>query len=216
MKSITNGALKLKSAAAAVSAAIMLSFLGGSLPVFAHGGAEAPTPQTVANQAGTITRVARAGELEVMLKNAAIEPDTPSSVQLFVTRFATNEPFADAKPSIEITSADGKAFEVSEAKTDAPGSYSFSLPALPQGNYTILTRINAAGNTDTATFSGVEVAHPASDQADASASGSWLRTMAVVLAAIVILALFAGLVFFATRFFEREERETVSEAAVSV
>lgn len=189
-----------------------------AVPVFAHGGAETEAPKAVANQAGTIMRVARAGELEVMLKHVAIEPDTASSAQLFVTKFATNEPVADAKPSIEITAADGKTFEASEAKADAPGSFSFKLPPLPQGSYTILTRINAAGKTDTATFSNVAVEHPASDSAESSATGSWLRTVAMVLAAMVILGLFAGLVFFAPRFFKREEeeRETVSNEAVSV
>ena len=195
-----------------------LLIFANAAQVFAHGGEETAAPKAVTNQAGTVVRVARAGELEIMLKHQAIEPDTAQTAQVFITKFATNEPFADAKPSIEITAPDGKTFEASEAKSDAPGSFSFKLPPLPQGNYTILARVNAAGKTDTATFSNVAVAHPASDSAESSATGSWLRTIAMVLTAIVILGLFAGLVFFAPRFFKRDEdeRETVSKEAVSV
>ncbi|MGI8467163.1 MAG: hypothetical protein ACR2N3_01800, partial [Pyrinomonadaceae bacterium] len=70
------------------------------VPVFAHGGVddEKPAATPVSNQKGMVVRTARAGDFEVLLKHSLLEPDTETAAKLFITRFATNEPFADAKP----------------------------------------------------------------------------------------------------------------------
>lgn len=183
------------------------------MPVLAHGGEDhgETKPAVVSNQKGMITRTSRAGDFEVLLKNSPLEPDTEAAAKLFVTRFATNEPFADAKPTIEITSKDGKTYEASEVKADAPGSFSFKLPPLPEGTYTVLARLNAAGKTDTATFSSVSVEHAEAESS--TGSGSWLRTALMVLTAAVVLGLFGSLLFYAFRFVKNER---ASEEAVSV
>lgn len=174
-------------------------------PIFAHGGEDHgdTKPAVVSNQKGTVARTARAGEFEILLKHSPLEPDTEAAAKLFVTNFATNEPLADAKPTVEITAKDGRTFEASEVKADAPGSFSFKLPPLPEGTYTVSARLSAAGKTDTATFSGVSVEH--SEVASLNNSGSGLRTILMILTAAVVLALIGGLMFYAFRFARSEQ-----------
>lgn len=183
-------------------------------PIFAHGGEDHgdAKPAVTSNQKGMVARTARAGEFEILLKHSPLEPDTETAAKLFITRFATNEPFADAKPSIEITAKDGKTFEASEVKTDAPGSYSFKLPPLPEGTYTVLAKLNEAGKADTATFSSVSVEHAEADSS--TGSSSWVRTVLMVLTAAVVLGLFGGLMFYAFRFARSEQAD--GEEAVPV
>lgn len=147
-----------------------------------------------------------------MLKHTPLEPDAETAAKLFVTRHATNEPIGDAKPTVEITAPDGRTFEASEVKSDAAGSYSFKLRPLPEGSYTILARAKAAGKTDTATFSGVEVQHTHADSAEEGIA-SWARTVLMILAALVVLGLFGGLIRFALRV---ARNEPVRDEAVSV
>lgn len=175
------------------------------VPVFAHGGVddEKPAATPVSNQKGMVVRTARAGDFEVLLKHSLLEPDTETAAKLFITRFATNEPFADAKPTVEITTKDGKTFEASEIKSDAPGSFTFNLPPLPEGTYTISARLNVAGKTDTATFSSVSVEH--AEAASLAGLGSWVRTGLMILTAAVVLGLFGGLMFYAFRFAQSEQ-----------
>lgn len=188
-------------------------------PIFAHGGEDHgdAKPAVVSNQKGMVARAVRAGEFEILLKHSPLEPDTEAAAKLFITRFATNEPFADAKPTIEITAKDGKTFEASEVKADAPGSYSFKLPPLPEGTYTVLARLNAAGKSHTATFQSVGVEH-AEAASSAAGLGSWIRTALMVLTAAVVLGLLGGLMFYAFRFARSEQAagERLGDEAVSV
>ncbi len=173
--------------------------------IFAHGGEDHgdTKPAVVSNQKGMIARTARAGEFEILLKHSPIEPDAETAAKLFITNFATNEPFADAKPTVEITAKDGRTFEATAIKSDAPGSFSFTLPPLPEGTYTVLAKLNSAGKADTATFSGISVEHPAAESA--TTSGSWLRTILMVLTGAVVLGLLGSLLFYAFRFTQGEQ-----------
>ena len=182
-------------------------------PIFAHGGEDHgdQKTKTVSNQEGIISHTARAGEFEIMLKHAPIEPDTEISGKLFVTRYDNNKPFADAQPTIEITAADGKTFEASDVKPSTDGIYNFKLPPMPEGVYTILARINASGKSYTATFSGVEINHSHVISA-AEDNSSWTQIALAVLAALVILGLFGGLIYFALRIVKSEK---VREEALS-
>ena len=183
-------------------------------PVSAHGGEDHgdEKPKTVSGEKGTITSTVRVGEFEIMLRHAPLEPDAAVTAKLFVTRYGTNEAVPDAQTAIEITAADGRSYEASEVKTDAAGSYGFKLPPLPEGAYTISARVKTAGETDTATFSGIEVLHHA--HADSAASGSSsMQSALMILAAAVILGLFGGLIYFAARF---GKSGSAGEKAVSV
>ena len=70
-------------------------------------------------------------------------------------------------------------------------------------------KITYAGETDTVTFSGVKVEHPAAETATGM---SWLRTILIFLTGAFVLALFAGLIYFVWRFADEGEirNETVS------
>lgn len=216
MKPLKANLFKLRNLLMAFSFA-SFAFFGSAAQVFAHGGEDHgdEKPKVVSTGKGVIVRTARAGDFELTLKHSPIEPDTETAAKLFITRFGTNEPLAEAKPVVEITTKDGKTFEASEVKADAPGSYSFKLPPLPEGTYTILTRLSAAGTSDTATFSSIAVETAAAESATGGSVWSWLRTALMFLAAIVILSLLGGLVFYALRFTKQDSVSSSGEETVS-
>ena len=187
---------------------------GFSEKLLAHGGEDygESKAKTVSTEKGVVTRTAKVGDLEILLKHAPLEPDTQISGRLFVTRFATNEPAADETPMIEITAPDGKTYQAETAKTETPGSFSFKLPPLPENTYTILAKINASGKAQSAIFSGVSVEHSDSETTSSGIS-SWLKTALMLLGAIFFLGSFGALMFFAWRFAAREE---TNKEAVSV
>lgn len=212
MKTINITDFKRRSLAATLLLSLSISLFGIVSQVSAHGGEDHgdAKPAAVSNQKGMVARTARAGDFEVLLKHAELEPDTETAAKLFITRFGTNEAFGEAKPAIEIAGKDGKTFEISEVKSDAPGSYSFKMPPLPEGAYTVLAKLNLGGGSDTATFSSVSVEHPAAESA--AGAGSWARTALMVLAALAVLGLLGGLMFFALRF---AKTDRINEEAVS-
>ena len=174
-------------------------FFGSNFPAFAHGGEDHGDgqPKTAASEKGTISRTARIGELEVMIKHPFLEPDTATLARLFVTKYATNEAADKVTAAIEIESSNGAVTQVTVEKADAAGSYNLKIPALPEGSYEIRARITYAGGTDSVTFSGVKIEHPAAE----SAMGmSWVRTILIFLTGTFVLALFAGLMYFVWRF----------------
>lgn len=205
---------KLRSLLPAFLAAFALAFWGsgGISKVFAHGGEDHgdEKPKTATTATGTISRTARIGDFEIMIKHPPLEPDAGVAARLFVTKFATNEPFADANPAVEIESASGAVTEIPVAKTESPGAYALKIPALPEGAYTMRAKTTVGGKTDTATFSGVEVAHQ--EAAAQNGGGSWLRTALTALLFLGALALFGALVYLAARAVKNKplREETVS------
>lgn len=197
--------------------ALLLSFalglFGSGEQVLAHGGEDHgdQKPKTATTTAGTVTRSTRLGDFEVMLKHSPLEPDAATAGRLFITKFATNEPVGDANPAVEIESANGVVTEIPVEKIDAVGSYTLKIPALPEGAYTIRAKASAAGGkTNTATFSGVEIAHQ--EAAEEASSSSWTQTALMAMLFLIALALFGGLVYFALRVFKNKPlgEETVS------
>ena len=181
------------------SALLVFAIIGDPLISFGHGGEDhgESQPKTAPSEKGTISRTSRIGELEVMVKHPFLEPDTATLAKLFLTKYATNEPSDKATAAIEIESSNGAVTQVAVEKTDVAGSYNLKIPALPEGSYTMRAKITYAGETDTATFSGVKVEHPAAEMATGM---SWLRTILIFLTGSLVLALFAGLMFFVWRF----------------
>lgn len=180
-------------------AVLMMSFALSDLRIFAHGGEDHgdQKPKIETAGAGMFLRTARLGDLEVVLKHSVIEPDIAVTGRLFITKFSTNEPVDLSDPVIEIESSAGAVTKSQIERTEAPGTYTFTLPALPEGSYAL--RIIAApdGKTATATFSDVEIAH--AETASSSSGISWLQTAFMGLLVFVALALFAGLVYLAIR-----------------
>jgi len=198
-----------------IAALLLLIFLltGSESQLFAHGDEDHgdEKTKTTAGDKGTVLHTARIGSLEVSLKHPLFAPDTATSGRLFVTKFETNEPYDKAQTAIEIEGANGSVAQAAVEKSENAGSYAVKFPALPQGTYTIRAKLTYGGETDTATFSGVEVS-PASAAAAENGALSWARTLLIAFIFLVVLALLGGLVYFVLRFSENEpiKKETVS------
>ena len=179
---------------------ISLLLFGNSLQVYGHGGEDHgdEKPKITASDKGIISRLTRLGDFEIMLKHPTFLPDTVTVARLFVTKFETNEPVDQGIPVVEIESPNGVVTEALVEKTDAVGSYSLKIPALAQGSYTVRAKLTFKGETDTATFSEVEVKTP---PVSASENGaSWIRNILISFIFVLVLAMFAGLVYFVLRF----------------
>lgn len=195
-------------------------FFDSVAPVLAHGGEDHgdQQPKATSSGKGTVTRSARLGEYELTFKQPLLEPDTAVAAKLFVTKFETNEAVENAAAQVEIESvANNSVTEATVEKTDAAGSYSVKIPALPQGVYTIRAKLTYKGETDTATFSGIEVA-PAPMAAESAASRA--RTALIGFVLTLVLALFGGLIYFVWNYAgaadENGERAAVSGETVSI
>lgn len=199
MKAI-NTNFKLRSLATALLLAFTLGFLGTAVPVFAHGGEDHgdAKPKTETTDKGTVSHSSRLGDLEVMLKHPLFLPDTAMTARLFVTKFETNAGFAEVTPAIEIESSSNSVTEAKIEKTDTAGIFNVSFPALPTGTYTIRTKLTHDGETDTATFSGMEVKSAPIVSADGGGM-SWARTALITFIFIIVLGLFGGLIYFVLR-----------------
>ncbi len=196
----------------ALALLLSLGFWGNISSVLAHGGEDHgdEKPKTATTAKGTVSHTSRLGDFEVMLKHSVLEPDTATVGRFFVTKFETNEPGENANPVIEIESANGAVTQAEIEKTETPGSFLVKIPALQEGVYTVRTKLTYGGETDTATFSGVEVTHPAAETA-AGGTG-WLGTALLFLVGATLLGLFGILFYFAWRMAGKNQ---VGEEAVS-
>jgi len=178
--------------------------------VFAHGGEEhgEKKPATVTPGANMIVHVARAGDFEVVIKHAPVEPDKEMVARVFVNRFATNEPVSGAKAIVTLTSDGGAPVELTAAAGSTPGMYEVKLPPLPKGQYKLAARIDSNGETQTASLSALDVAPK-----PVTATGTiaaWARTALIVLGMLVALGVigFIGLVIYRASRASRRERIT--------
>ena len=192
---------------------LMLWSVFFAVPALAHGGEDhgAEKPKTETTEKGTVSHTTRVGDLEVMLRHQSLVPDTGATARLFVTRFENNEAFAEVVPAIEIEAANGIVVPATVEKSATAGSFTVKIPALPEATYLIRAKLTHGGETDTATFSGIEI-KPA-PTASAETDSSWAQTALMLLAALLILGLFGGLIYFALRIKKSEsvgEKETVS------
>ena len=165
----------------------------------AHGGEDHgdQKPKTTANAKGIVSHSARLGDLEVMLKHPVLEPDQAAAGRLFITNFATNEPFKNGEAKIEIESDTGGTFSAVLQASQQAGAYEVKLPALPEGSYMIRVSLTHSGETDTATLTGVDVktAPPA-----AGGEMSWFSKVLIGFVFSLVLVLLGGLVYFVWRF----------------
>lgn len=210
MKAIISDNFCLRGLAVALLLSVVVLLDGGSR-AFAHGGEGDEKPQVQTTGKGSVTRSARIGDFEVLLKHSKLEPDTAMQGSLFVTKFETNEPVGGSDIIVEIESADGSVATLPVEKTETAGSYKLMIPAVPEGTYTMRVKLTTGAKVDTASFSGVKFEHPA---AETSGSGTaWLITILFVLSGIFVFGLFAGLVYFVWRWADREQ---VSDEAITV
>lgn len=197
--------LKFLRQTSALFTAVILSalvFASGSGQTFAHGGEDHgdEKPKTATTDKGTVTRSMRLGSYEITFKHSALEADAAASGKIFVTKFDTNEAATEATPTVEIEAANGAVSEAAVEKTDAAGSFAVKMPALAEGVYAIRVKLTYAGETDTATFSGVEISRDAAGSATAAGgASSWASTVLLFLLAAVVLGAFAVLFYLVWR-----------------
>lgn len=193
---------------------LMIIFGAGNLlQVFAHGDEDHgdQKPKTTESAKGTVSHTMRIGDLEVMLKHPTLTPDAATDARLFVTKFETNEALAGVNPTLAIEAANGVVTQATVEKTDNGGSFKVKFPALPQGTYTIRANLTHGGETDTATFSGVQVQNAPITSSESGTS--WLNTALLYLIGAVVLGLFGILFYFVWRMANDKQ---VGEEAVSV
>ena len=154
-------------------------------------------PKTTANAKGVISHSSRLGEVELMMKHPAMEPDKPTTGLLFITKFETNEPFKLVIAKVEVESASGSIFTATVETGEQPGTYNVTFPAMPAGVYTMRANVSHDGETDTATFSGIDVKPPA---ATAEVASSWFSGMLTGVVFLVVIVLLIGLMYFVWRF----------------
>jgi len=193
---------------------LLLALIAGSVSqVFAHGGEDHgdARPKTETTGTGAVSHSSKLGELEVMFKHPIFAPDTATAARLFITNFETNEGFADVSPAVEIESANGAVTQTKIEKTDTPGVFNVSIPALPAGKYAVRAKLTHSGETDTATFSGVDVSPRPANLPDGDEM-SWARTVLIAFIFLVVVGLLGGLAFLVLRFGAGEplKEETVS------
>jgi cobalt-zinc-cadmium efflux system membrane fusion protein len=204
----------LRKTTSAIGLLLIVLLAGNALQIFAHGGEDHgdAKPKTQTTDKGTVSHSSRLGDLEVMLKHPVFAPDTATEARLFVTKFETNEAFKDVAPAVEIESATGAVTQAVIEKSETAGVFSVKFPALPEGTYTVRTKLTHDGETDTATFSGVEVKNQPLAEAE-NGGMSWLRTVLIGFVFLIVLGLFGALSYFVLRFSstgERINKETVS------
>lgn len=204
---------KLRNLSLALLAAFALAFYWSGEKVFAHGGEDhgEAKPKTETTDKGTVLHTTRVGDLEVMLKHERLIPDAGNAARLFVTKYENNAGADGVVPAIEIEATNGAVTAATVEKTDTAGSFTAKFPPLPAGTYLIRAKLAHAGETDTATFSGVAIEN-ASAAASAAGNGSWAQTAVTVLLFAVALALFGGLIYLAARAVRNKplREETVS------
>lgn len=192
---------------------ILLILSGNFSDISAHGGEDhgETKAKTETTAKGTVSRSARLGELEILLKHPLLLPDQPAAGRLFLTRFQTNEPFTQVSAEMEIESANNFVTPVTLEKTETPGVFTIKIPALPEGNYTVRAKLTHNGETDTATFSDLEIKNqplPA-DETEMSRA----QTLLAGFIFSIVLALFGALFYYVLRADSPEKtvrKETVS------
>ncbi|HKP36168.1 MAG TPA: hypothetical protein VJS64_02345 [Pyrinomonadaceae bacterium] len=194
----------------------ILTLVFSPASVFAHGGEDHgdQKPQTVSPGTNMIVHVARAGDFELVIKHAPIEPDKEMVARVFVSRFANNEPVSGAKAIVTLTSDGGAPVELTAAAGATPGMYEVKLPPLPKGQYKLAARIDSNGETKTATLSALEVAPQPVTATGAVAT--WARTALIVMGVFVFLSIigFLGVVIYrSSRASRREHIEGETAAA---
>lgn len=181
------------SALTALSILLAMTIGGGGEQVFAHGGEDHGDQKAPVVSKGTnmIVRVARVGDLEVVIKDPPIEPDKETGARLFITHFATNEPVSGAK--VVVVFQGDAPIEVSAVASTTPGMYEIKLPPLPQGQYKLLARIEHDGENKTAEYGSVAVAPLPVTATNALAT--WARTALLILGGLTVLGVLGAFIY---------------------
>lgn len=189
----------------AVALTMFASLIATPVAVFAHGGEDHDEKKApaVSAGAGMVARVARAGDIEVVIKHPPVEPDKETAARVFVTRFGTNEPVGGAKIVVALEGDGGAPIEATVTPGNTPGLYEVKLPPFPKGQYKLSARVEVAGAVQIAQYGVLEVAPP--PPASVESGSSWARTVLLGLALLIGIG-FAGVVIYRAAQFARRNR----------
>lgn len=132
--------------------------LAGNLAALAHGGEDhsADQPTQVSTSDTSVVRTARAHGVEILLKHDRLIPDLPTSVRLFTTAEATNQPATHIALRLSVEGGSSPV-DVEATPTQIVGMYEARIPALPEGSYTMSVRATAGAESFVVTFGHVVV-----------------------------------------------------------
>lgn len=209
MKKIIN--IKLKARLMSLLCVLVIGSSACATRISAHGGEDHgdQKPKTETTAKGAVLRTARLGDFEVTVKHPPLEPGVLTQGNLFVTRYATNEPVDAGNVQVAFDAQGGSISDVTVEKSATTGTYALNIPALTEGQYTLRVTITAGGKASTATFSGVEVRDEAAASGTVSSWSGFFLTAALLLVGI---GLFAGLIYLSVRV---AGRRTLGEETVS-
>lgn len=183
-----------KNILAAVLTAMALAATLTSVEVRAHGGedhGEEKAPATVSTSANMVVRTAHAGDFEVTLKHAPVEPDNETAARVFVTRFETNEPVQGASIAVMLAGAP-LPVEATAVSGATPGLYDIKLPPVPEGEYRLAARVGLEGTTRTVEYGTLNVVPLPPPTVESSTR---TRTALIALGVLVVLC-FVGVVIY--------------------
>jgi hypothetical protein len=187
-----NSILRKKVTALTTLVAILALIVTG-VKVFAHGGEDHGDQKAPVVSKGTImiVRVARVGDLEVVIKDPPVQPDKETAARVFITHFATNEPVSGAKVVVVLQGS--KPIEAGAVPSTTPGMYEVKLPPLPQGQYKLVARIEHNGENEMAEYGSLAVTPlPVSSS---SALATWARTALLVLGGLTVLGILGAFIY---------------------
>ena len=125
---------------------------------------------------------------EVVLKNDALKPGLKTSLDVYLSDFATNVPVENVAVALSLRAKDRELWSGVAAATSRPGIYSapFQAPA-DTGLYTVLIAVRGARGEERFALSGLEVSVAGTSAGAASAAGfPWVWVLAGAL--VLVLA----------------------------
>lgn len=160
-----------------------------------HGDAGKPA---VSTGVGEVLRVAKAHDIEILVKHEPPASDVPTHARVYLTKAETNEPVEGADVVVVLLGA-GRDIRVSAASADPAGTYLADLPALGAGTYEFTIALTTGGETQSIGFGAYEVASSfvTTDAASVSPTARVIGAVAIALAALgaysfVVFAWFRG------------------------
>jgi len=188
----------------------LLVFIAASLcrvEARAHGGEDHGESQPrITATATEVKHLARAGDLEILVKHAPISADQATAARIFLSRYATNEPIGKAHITLRLAGPAGTEVAAKESRT--AGQYELELPPLSPGTYRLSVRVEAASENvevDLGTFEVALANSAVRDDFSTSRLFAWFMLFGIAAASAL---------FFVWRIAGRRPKKEAKEATV--
>ena len=157
-------------------------------PARAQGGSAAPGGTGASGPVGGIL-AASSDRYELLLKFEALSPNKITTLDLYLSDFATNAPIAGARIGLSLRAGGRELWSGNAAATTRPGVYEAPFTAPPDtGSYVLLVSVQAGGAEDRFALPGVAVTTAArSSPAGEKARPMWFWFLAAAAATLIAL-----------------------------